>query len=264
MFLRPYCLFIPLLSVCFFFFPRPSLAWELTPLVTHVTVHWWSEVGNNGDIKYFLYKNDGKSVLRYSLTPPFEGSTAGTQAQFNKWNPMDGELVVRFRDDGMTPDGFKKSWIEVGGVTRNDKNKLYTGTIYVWYGDQRMMTYNYTMWYDPFVIVSSPSGVIDLGTCHKANKGDILSKDIMMNLNIYGYTNGGPISATRSMNLGALPKGAFFTQKTGSIINSGKVESIGAVTTPNSLRDIFSAKLNCDEANVGLQTWNIIVTYTVQ
>lgn len=264
MFLRSYFFFIPLLSVCFFFFPRHSLAWEMEPQVADTTIHWWSETGNTMDAKFFAYKNNGKSVLRYSLTPPFEGSTAGRQAQFNKWNPMDGKLVVRFRNSGKTSDGFEQVWLEVGGDTRNDKNKLYTGIIYLWYGEQRMITYSYTMWYDPFVIVSSPSGVIDLGTCHKVNKGDILSKDIMMNLNIYGYTNGGPISATRTMNFGALPKGAFFTQKTGSIIKSGKVESVGAVTTPNSLSDTFSAKLNCDEANVGLQTWNVGVTYTVQ
>lgn len=243
----------------------PVRAWDTPPQNISTYSHWTSETSVIFNLAAFSFIDDGSSQLRVSLTPPTEGSEAGTIAQRDLWTYLDGKVVVKvqsYKDANNTT----KVWFRIGGVTRDDKNALIKGMFYIWYGKQSMATVNYEMWYDPFPIVTAPAGIIDLGTCHKSFKGNILSKPFSVDINIYGYLNGASYGLTRTFNFGALPAGASFTDSNGQTISAGNVTTLNAAITepPYSITDTFNARLDCDKANAGVQTWVANIVYTAQ
>lgn len=148
-----------------------------------------------------------------------------------------------------------------------DKVGVLKGTFYMWYGKQAMATVTWDMWYAPFPKVEAPAGVIDLGECHKSVKGIVLSKAVEPRVDVYGYLNGGTYQITRTLQPGALPTGASFTEADNSTTVENGVPKVLNASIPEpyfTINDKFIAKLDCDKANVGVQTWNVKVTYSIQ
>lgn len=163
----------------------PALAWDTPPQIRKHDTHWTSETFDyfTGGAM-FNYTDDGTSQVRYSLTPPVEGSTAGTVFK-GGWNTLDGKVVIRGNTQNLGGNDFAITTFNVGGNGRENKSGSFSGGVYFWYGKQAMATINWTMHYDPFPIVTIPSGVIDLGTCHKLVSGTVLSKPVSSSITIY-------------------------------------------------------------------------------
>lgn len=241
-------------------------AWDSAPQMLNQTMHWTTEKSFRSLNVKFKYKDDGSSVVRYSLTPPTEGSVSGEPFLDGIWRPLDSRLVARSRAPAVDADGYTTFTVDIGGITRVDKSELFTGTFYIWYGKQTMATINYTVFYDPFIVLSSPTGVIDLGTCHKSVKGVTLSKPVSIAATVYGYLNGANVVLTRTVNFSTLPEGASFTNSRGGVIMSGEITTLNTAipSPPYSINDTFNARLNCDEASIGVHTWSANLVYTVQ
>lgn len=243
-----------------------GFAWDIPPRNGAYSTSWDTETyywALPGVI--FSYTNDGTSQVRYSLTPPVEGSTAGSVFK-NGWNDLDGKVVFRANTRNLSDNKVELADINIGGSGRDNKNGFQSGVFYLWYGKQAMATVNWTMYYLPFPVVTMPTGVIDLGTCHKSVKGNVLSKKINASIDIYGYLNSSTYSLTRTLTPSALPKGAYFTNDDNSALTTGVPTTlISSIPEPKTTStDSFNALLNCDEADVGVQTWNVKVTYTLQ
>ncbi|MGK8934070.1 hypothetical protein ACRS85_15050 [Pluralibacter gergoviae] len=257
--------------VCFSFislYTITTLAWDVAPKTLNITTHWTSEASNTSSANFFSYNDDGSSVVRYSLTPPVEDSTSGNVMKFGSWNYLDGKVVIRAdnspKDRGNTTNDIYN--FNIGGVTQMDKNDIKTGTVYIWYGKQAMVTVNWMMYYDPFPKISVSSGVYDLGTCHKSESGKTLTKSVEAVVDIYGNLNGNSYLASRKLTYSNLPAGAFFTENNGDMIASGVAKTLSSsISSPHlAINDEFNAQLNCDQATVGVQNWSAKVTYTIQ
>lgn len=94
----------------------------------------------------------------------------------------------------------------------------------------------------------------------------ILTKLVNSTINIYGYLNGQAYSTSRTLTFANLPAGASFTESNGTIITTGGTKSLQSSISapPLVINDTFNAKLNCDQATVGVQTCSANMTYIVQ
>ncbi|MCU6359051.1 hypothetical protein [Enterobacter quasiroggenkampii] len=247
------------------FFAMPVLAWDTAQQSIDTYTQWYHESAANSSTNTFKYTDNGSSEVRLSLKPPTEGSQEGKVMSPGKWTYLDGKILVRGaitkKADNTTLMRF-----EIGGDGRDNKSGLYKGTFYVWYGKQAMATVTYNMFYSPFPIVTAPSSVIDLGTCHKSVKGEILSQPVSVDVKIYGYLNGGNYELTRKINFSNLPVGADFIDGSGQTISDGELVTLDAsIPEPYfSITDNINARLNCDQASIGVQSWTANIVYTIQ
>lgn len=246
-------------------FVRPVLAWDTAPQSFNAWTHWSSPRVGFSSANSFVYTDDGTSKLRLSTIAPTEGSTSGNEMKTNQWTYLDGKVVIRTRDE-KNINGKKSVQFDIGGVGAENQSGLHKGTFYVWYGKNAMATLSYEMYYLPHPIVTAPTEVIDLGICHKSVKGDILSKAVNIDAKILGYLNNSSYGLTRTINFGHLPVGADFIDSSGQAISNGKAISLDASISepPFTISDTFNARLNCDQASIGVQSWTANVVYTIQ
>jgi len=255
-------------------FQTVAFAWDTPPQVYNMNNRYTQggSEGTNfgGRIQTLTYIDDGSSQVRYSLTQPTEGSTSGEVFKFATWLKLDvvnGNNIV-FRAENYEPgDNKTVLWGTrvAGKYDREDKDGYMSGVFYIWYGKQAMATINWTLMYYPFPAIAIPSGVIDLGICHKSVSGRVLTKPVNSTIAIHGWSNGVPYSATRTLTFSNLPDGVSFTEGDGMQITSGITKMLSSPTTsiPITISDTFNARLDCDQAKVGVQTWRANVTYTV-
>lgn len=246
-------------------FVMPVLAWDTAPQSYNAWTHWSGPKAPISSATYFVYTDDGTSKLRLSTKAPTEGSTSGNEMKINQWTELDGKVVVRAVDE-KNVNGKKSVRFDIGGVGEGNYSGYITGTFYVWHGKNAMATFRYNMYYLPFPNVTAPTEVINLGICHKSVKGDILSKPVNIDAKVFGYLNNASYGLTRTIKFGNLPAGADFIDSSGKVISNGKAMILDASISepPFTMSDTFNARLNCDQASVGVQSWSANVVYTIQ
>lgn len=247
-------------------FQTAVFAWDNVQGDSAVNTVWITPTKPGGNIYSFSYTDDGSSQVRYSLTRPTEGSTLGEVFTNLKWNYLgSGGVATRGTLIDLGGNEFKiTQGIMGGGLTT--RNKLMSGEFYIWYGKQTMKKIIWTLSYRPFPVITVPSGVIDLGNCHKSVSKTVLKRPVNSTIDIDGYLGGVNYAATRTLTFSALPDGATFTEDDGTQIMTGvaKVLNNSIPQSPFTINDTFTAQLDCDQAKVGVQTWKANVTYTVE
>lgn len=254
-----------ILCITFIVISFNAWCWDSAPQSYSIGTRWASEAVSVGAAAGFTFVDDGSSEIRYSLTPPTEGSSEGVGFVTPAWNTLDGKSVFRAKveDDG---NGKKVLKFNFGGVTRNDKNGIVKGTFYMWYGTQSMATINWSYYYAPFPVITPPAGVIDLGVCHKSEKAKVLSKEFSIGIDVFGYLNSAVYNISRTFKQSTAPDGAYFTDLNGLKISIGSVDVIrSAIPEPHvQYTDNMIALIECDKINVGKVSWNLNLTYTVE
>lgn len=165
--------------------------------------------------------------------------------------PVDGNLIFRFG-----------RWYTQGGM-----DGKVTGTVYVWHDDKEIYQVNYTYAYDPWPLINSPGGIINLGTCHKyESSGIYLTKTFEIGMVIHGYTNSNTYNLSRRVSSVSKPEGVYFTDSSGKNIELTSEENLLTFTQepPINYSDKLTVRMNCDEAPVGFLQWSLNITYTIQ
>ncbi|MFT4274697.1 MAG: hypothetical protein QM578_27255 [Pantoea sp.] len=240
--------------------PAAQGAWKYEH--TFSTLNIWTSP--RGAIEGPLSYESGGDEFHYSDSRPANVND-GAALTSGSWHKMGNGLMVRitlYKDGG----GFSYMFGADGSTGYvEDYSGTHSGTAYIWNNDY-LWEIDYTMYYQPFPEVVVPSGVVDLGTCHKS-VGGRLSKEVRIGVRIHGYTNGGTYPLYRSITSSDTPAGGEYTDSNQNPITLGvDNEIISSVSSalPQDYTDTFNAVLDCDKAPIGNLTWSASVKYTIE